>query len=165
MRFDMLETIRMWHTPYIGAYLLWRFATGFASASSGRAAPIMLFFIVAALVTDKIYYEPVWKRNFRTYHRYFVENKKLSALAALQGAINAKRAYTCAAIERAVFGGLLVWDKEAGTLSARRIKPERKAKLLDEETTKAGFAAEKIGEWFAGETPSDICVLLGARLT
>ena len=75
MRFDMLETIRMWHTPYIGAYLLWRFATGFASASSGRAAPIMLFFIVAALVTDKIYYEPVWKRNFRTYHRYFVENK------------------------------------------------------------------------------------------
>ena len=119
----------------------------------------------SCLVTDKIYYEPVWKRNFRTYHRYFVENKKLSALAALQGAINAKRAYTCAAIERAVFGGLLVWDKEAGTLSARRIKPERKAKLLDEETTKAGFAAEKIGEWFAGETPSDICVLLGVRLT
>ena len=60
---DMMETIRMWHTPYIGAYLLWRFASGYSSASNGRAAPLMLFFIVAALTTDRQYYEPVAKRT------------------------------------------------------------------------------------------------------
>ena len=88
-------------------------------------------------------------------------SKKLSALVVLQGAVNAKRAYTCAAIERAVAGGFLDWNSETGTLAARRLKPQKKASLLDDETKRAGNAAEKIGEWFAGESLSDICVLLG----
>ncbi|MGN0842966.1 MAG: three component ABC system middle component [Kiritimatiellia bacterium] len=165
MSADMMETIRMWHTPYIGAYLLWRFASGYSSASSGRAAPLMLFFIAAALATDRQYYEPVAKRNFKTYHRYFIEKKKLSALVVLQGVINAKREYTCAAIERAVAGGFLEWNSETGTLAARPLKPQKKASLLDDETKRAGNAAEKIGEWFAGESLSDICVLLGVSPT
>ncbi len=165
MSADMTETIRMWHTPYIGAYLLWRFASGYCTASSGRAAPLMLFFIAAALATDRQYYEPVAKRNFKTYHRYFIEKKKLSALVVLQGVINAKREYTCAAIERAVAGGFLEWNSEAGTLAARPLKPQKKASLLDDETKRAGNAAEKIGEWFAGESLSDICVLLGVSPT
>ena len=63
MGINMMETVRMWHTPYIGAYLLWRFASGYNSASNGRGVPLLLFFIVSALVTDKKYYDPVLKRN------------------------------------------------------------------------------------------------------
>ena len=122
---------------------------------------MLLFFIAAALVTDKQYYEPVLKRNLKTYHRYFVEKKKLSVLVVLQSAINTKKAYTCAALERAVAGGFLKWNSETGTLTARRLKPQRKASLLDNETKQAGKAAEKIGGWFAGESLSDICILLG----
>ena len=161
MGINMMETVRMWHTPYIGAYLLWRFASGYNSASNGRGVPLLLFFIVSALVTDKKYYDPVLKRNFKTYHRYFIEKKKLSNLVVLQSVINSKKAYTCAALERAVAGGFLEWNSETGTLKARQLKPQRKASLLDNETKRAGKAAEKIGEWFSGESLSDICILLG----
>lgn len=165
MQDGLLETIRMWNTPYIGAYLLWRFAKGYYNASNGRAAPLTLFFIAAALTTDPEYWEPVPRRTFKTYRRYFVENKKLSALAVLQGAINAKRAYTCAAIERATMGGFLMWNAKDGTLAPRLLKPEKSATKLDIFTRNSGAAAERIGEWFAGETISDICVLLGVSLS
>lgn len=165
MAVDMMETIRMWNTPFIGAYHLWRFASGYASASNGRAAPLMLFFIVSALVSDKEYWTPTARRTLQTYNRYFVEKKRLSLLRVLPLTIASRREYTCAAIERAVMGRFLEWNAEECTLAPRRIKPERMAAHLDEDTVKAGKAAERIGEWFAGATISDICVLLGVKLS
>ena len=87
MAVDMIETIRMWNTPFIGAYHLWRFASGYYSASGGRPAPLMLFFIASALVSDRESWMPTARRTLKTYNRYFVENKKLSLLKLLPAVI------------------------------------------------------------------------------
>lgn len=165
MAVDMIETIRMWNTPFIGAYHLWRFASGYHTVSGGRPAPLMLFFIASALISDREYWLPTARRTLKTYNRYFVENKKLSLLKLLPTVIASRRKYTCAAIERAVMGCFLKWDADGCALSPRLISREKKASLLDDATLKAGNAAEKIGEWFADETVSDICVYLGVKLS
>ena len=165
MAVDMIETIRMWNTPFIGAYHLWRFASGYYSASGGRPAPLMLFFIASALVSDRNYWMPTARRTLKTYNRYFVENKKLSLLKLLPAVIASRREYTCAAIERAVMGRFLKWNADSCALSPRLIRREKKASILDADTLKAGNAAEKIGEWFAGDAISDICVYLGVKLS
>jgi hypothetical protein len=108
---------------------------------------------------------PTARRTLKTYNRYFVENKKLSLLKLLPAVIASRRGYTCAAIERAVMGRFLKWDANGCALSPRLIRREKKASHLDDDTLRAGNAAEKIGEWFAGDAISDICVYLGVKLS
>jgi hypothetical protein len=62
-------------------------------------------------------------------------------------------------------GRFLKWNADSCALSPRLIRREKKASILDADTLKAGNAAEKIGEWFAGDAISDICVYLGVKLS
>ena len=47
------EEYRVWHTPAIGAYLFWRFATIFVQKSRGGQLPSCIhFFLLAGMLRD-----------------------------------------------------------------------------------------------------------------
>ncbi len=149
----LVEEVRLWHTPLIGAYLLWRFTDGYCKAHPEGDAPIaLLHFIAAAILTNAKLHEPISRRrkNLQSYALGFENDKNVDLLLTIQERATERKAYTLAAIDAAICQGLLVWDFDSAKLYPCHIsKNPRRGKGLRPSIVKEGSKAEILGAWFA----------------
>lgn len=164
----LLEEVREWNTPIVGAYLLWRFSTGYSQKHPNGAAPVaILHFIASAILTNGPLSEIISGRrpNLESYVRSFHENKQSDILACLHQRIMEKRTYTMNAIDIAVSSGFLAWDCEQATLHPRSTpRAKRGGRKLSETIVSQGNKAEQLGNWFAAHDIQSIASYLGVVL-
>lgn len=150
---QLVEEVKLWNTPLIGAYLLWEFTKGYLSGHPTGDAPIVvLHFIASAILTNKELLEPISARrdDLQSYARSFEESRESDILLIIHERVIQKREYTLASINIAIAEGLLVWDVDGGKLYPREIsKKPGLGKTLRASIKKDGRKAEILGKWFA----------------
>jgi hypothetical protein len=161
---QLVEEVKQWNTPVIGAYLLWRFTQGFCDNHPKGEAPIAIYhFLAAGILTDYNMLELISDRriHLQAYIRGFEEKKKTDLLLGLQRNISKKRQYTLEAIEIAVSTGLLVWDIEEARLYPKEIikRPQKGNSLMSSIKT-YGKKAEILGKWFSAHDISSVATYL-----
>lgn len=150
----LVEEVRLWNTPLVGAYLLWMFTKGYCNRHPEGDAPIgLLHFIASAILTSSKLAEPISNRrdSLQSYARGFEQDLKTDSLLGIHDRVIARRGYTLAAIDVAISAGLLIWDTSSGkiypreqaTTSNGRQKRPRAALARD------GKKAEILGNWFS----------------
>lgn len=161
---ELSDDVNLWHTPAVGAYLLWRFTSGYCAGHANGDAPVgLLHFIAAAILTSKELAKTISDKrdSLQSYVRGFEDLEKSDLLLSIQERARAKRAYTLAAIDIAIAEGLLVWDMETGKLLPRAIKTRAaRGKALKESFNRDGKKAEILGRWFAQHDPAAIAAYL-----
>jgi hypothetical protein len=118
----LVEEVRLWNTPVVGAHLLWRFTSGYTEHhANGDAPSALLHFLAMAILTSPQLLEGISGRrpNLQSYARSFAEKGRSDLLLGIQKRVDQKKDYTLAAIDIAVANGLLAWDAERGKLYAR----------------------------------------------
>ena len=150
---QLVEEVKLWNTPTVGAYLLWKFTTGYCDGHPNGDAPIgLLHFLAIAMLTNKKLLEPINNRrdDLQSYARSFENSKDSDILLTIQERAREKREYTMASIDIAIAKGLLVWDVDSGKLYPRNLsKSPSRGKALKEMFKKNGKKAEILGKWFA----------------
>lgn len=150
---QLVEEVKLWNTPIVGAYLLWKFTQGYCGGHPNGDAPIgLLHFVASAMLTNKKLLEPITDRrdNLQSYARSFENSKDSDILLTIQERVRDKREYTMASIDIAISKGLLVWDADSGKLYPRDLsKRSSHGKALKEMFKKDGNKAEILGKWFA----------------
>jgi hypothetical protein len=150
---QLVEEVKPWNTPLVGAYLLWRFTQGYCNGHPHGDAPIgLLHFVASAILTNKTLLKPISnKRNdLQSFARSFEVSKDSDILLTIQERAREKREYTLAAIDIAIAEGLMVWDADSGKLYPRNLTqlPGRK-KTLKGQIRDDGNKAEILGKWFS----------------
>jgi hypothetical protein len=157
---QLVEEVRLWNTPAIGAYLLWRFTLGYCNGHPNGDAPIgLLHFLANALLTSDTLCKPISnKRNdLQSYVRSFEDSEDSDILLSIHERVIEKREHTMASIDIAVAEGLLVWDVDSGKLHPRKItKRPARGKGLRAVHDKNGKKAEILGNWIAKHELSTI---------
>lgn len=150
---NLVEEVRIWNTPAIGAYLLWRFTQGYCDGHKLGDAPIgLLHFVACAILTSERLSMPVSNRrkDLQSYVRSFDDKEASDILLNLQPRIKKMRGYTLAAIDIAIGKGLLVWDIESGKLYPRKLaKKAGRGKALKPKILTVGNKADVLGKWFS----------------
>jgi hypothetical protein len=150
---ELAEDVKLWNSPAIGAYLFWRFTTGYCEAHASGDAPVgLLHFIAAAILTSKDLSVPISKKrdSLQSYVRSFEDSKKTDLLLSIQERVRVKREYTLASFDIAIAEGLLVWDAETGKLYPRAVKKQSsRGKSIKEVFKRDGKKAEILGQWFS----------------
>lgn len=149
----LVDEVKLWNTPIIGAFLLWRFTQGYCSGHPNGDAPIgLLHFLASAILTNKELLKPIsnLRDDLQSYARSFENTKDSDILLSIQQRINERREYTLAAIDIAIAEGLLVWDVESGKLYPRVLtKRPSRGKALKKDITSDGKKAEILGKWLS----------------
>jgi len=150
---QLVDEVKLWNTPIVGAYLLWKFTQGYCKGHPDGDAPIgLLHFLAIAMLTNKKLLEPINNRrdDLQSYARSFENSKDSDILLTIQERAREKREYTMASIDIAIAKGLLVWDVDNGKLYPRYFsKSPSRGKALKEMFKKNGKKAEILGKWFA----------------
>jgi hypothetical protein len=149
----LIEEVKEWNTPVVGAYLLWRFTKGYIDHHPSGDAPIaILHFIISGILTNQEICDAIngHKPDLASFSRWFNEKKRSDLLACLQQHIALKRSYTLRSIEIAVATGLLTWDIETAKLYYTDIKKVKKGTaLMGIAVQQLGGKAEILGKWFS----------------
>ena len=161
---DLVEEVKQWNSPSVGANLLWKFTLGYCDKHPVEDAPVaLLHFIAIPLLTNKRLLEPISNRreNLQSYVRNFEEKKDSDILVTVHESAKQKRQYTMNAIDIAVSAGLLYWDVDTGKLYPRKkIKRPGKGNGLKASLKKNGDKSEILGNWFAQHSVSTIATYL-----
>ncbi len=156
----LVEEVQLWNSPSLGAYLLWKFTTGYCNAHSNGDAPIaLLHFIAIPILTSNILSEPISDRrkNLQSYINSFEDLKNSDILLSLQSRIKNKLKYTLDAIDIAISYGLLYWDIENGKLyPGKNENKVKRGRSLKPSVVKFGNRAEILGKWFAEHSIASI---------
>jgi hypothetical protein len=151
----LVEEVREWHTPVVGAYLLWRFTCAYhENHQVGDVPVVFLHFIAFSMLTSNDYLAEISgrRKNLSSYIRSFKENKRSDILACLSQRVCQQRGMTMQAIDIAVATGLLAWDAETAKLhplegvSAKRGSASRSIGVQE-----LAKKAEIVGSWFSAE--------------
>jgi hypothetical protein len=73
----LIDEVREWNTPIVGAYLLWRFTKGYMNNHPNGDAPIaILHFIVSGILTNPEIYDAIngHKPDLTSFIRWFSED-------------------------------------------------------------------------------------------
>lgn len=156
----LVDEVKLWNTPTIGAFLLWRFTQGYCSGHPHGDAPIgLLHFLASAILTNKELLKPInnQRTDLQSYARSFENTKNSDILLSIQYRIIEKREYTLAAIDIAIAEGLLFWDVDSGKLYPRDLKKSAsRGKALKKNITNEGKKAEILGKWLSKHDVSTI---------
>ncbi len=149
----LVEEVRQWNSPSVGAFLLWQFTSGYCESHRSGDAPVaLLHFIAVPLLTSTRLITPISdkRKGLQSYIRSFEDLKESDLLMSIQDRIKQERSYTMAAIDIAVSAGLLVWDTDAGKLHPREdMRQARRGKALKAQFVKDGKKAAILGRWFS----------------
>lgn len=161
---QLVDEVKLWNTPIVGAYMLWKFTQGYCDGHPNGDAPIgLLHFVASAILTNKKLLKPISNRrdNLQSYSRSFEDSKDSDILLTIQECTRLKREYTMASIDIAIAEGLLVWDVDSGKLYPRNLsKSPSHGKALKEMFKKNGKKAEILGKWFANHDIRTIAAYL-----
>lgn len=160
----LVEEVQEWNSPSVGAYLLWKFTSGYCNAHPNGDSPIaLLHFLAIPLLTSKRLLELISNRraNLQSYVRSFENSKDSDILISIHDRVKRNRRYTMAAIDIAVSAGLLCWDSDSGKLYSReKLNKPRKSSVLKAVIVRDGNKAEILGNWFAEHNISTIATYL-----
>ena len=150
---QLVEEVKLWNTPIVGAYLLWKFTKGYCDGHPNGDAPIgLLHFVAIAILTNKKLLEPISNKrdDLQSYSRSFEKSKESDILLTIEERTREMREYTMASIDIAIAEGLLVWDADSGKLYPRNIsKTPSRGRALNNMYKNNGKKAEILGKWFA----------------
>jgi hypothetical protein len=164
----LIEEVKEWNTPLVGAYLLWRFTRGFVQSHPNGDAPIViLHFIASGIMTEPNIYDAINRHrpDLASFIRWFNEEKKSDFLSCFNQKIIQKRKYTMESIDIAVSCGLLAWDTATAKIfpaTIGRVKTGTSSKGIA--VLKLGKKAEILGEWFSAHDLSTVTAYLGVVL-
>lgn len=164
------EEYRIWHTPAIGAYLFWRFATIYTGASrDGRCPSCVHFFLLAGLMRDATIVKEYIPRRHSLLGviKAIKEKGDADLIDGLQSRVKGLMPYTTAAIDIAVASGMLEWDFDSATLRPLKVPTiHGSAKYrCSPNFNKLVGVAELLGKLFAAvPTISDLAALMKVRL-
>jgi len=161
---QLVDEVKQWNTPIVGAYLLWMFTKGYCGGHPHGDAPIgLLHFIASAILTSKKLLKPISNKrdDLQSFARSFENTKDSDLLLTIQDRTIKKREYTLKAIDIAIAQGLLVWDVDSGKLYPRDLskRPDR-GKILKSLIKRDGKKATILGKWFAKHDLSTIAAYL-----
>lgn len=161
---ELLEEVRLWNTPAVGAFLLYRFTQGYIQEHPSGAPPMaMNHFIAIAILTSERLRAPIsdMRANLQSFVRSFEDTKSSDVLLDLQERVRNKLHPAWSAIDLAVAKGLLFWDTNQGCLYARteEIVPSR-GNAPKTALKRDGEKAEILGKWFAQHDLHTICAYL-----
>jgi len=164
----LVEEVKEWNSPVVGAYLLWQFTNGFVENHINGDAPIVIYhFIACGILAEPGINEAIsgHRPNLASFIRWFSEEKKIDILACINQQIIKNRNYTMKAIDIAVSSGLLAWDVETAKLFPITISPVKKGTSSKGISIQAlGKKAKILGRWFSEETLSTLVGYLGVIL-
>jgi hypothetical protein len=157
---EVLEEVKIWNTPIIGAYLLWRFTKGYTTMHPSGDAPIaLLHFVALAILTSQKLSAPISNKraDLPSYIRSFEDSKSSDILLSIHERTKEKLAYTLKAIDIAVAQGLLFWDVETAQLYPKnQVKKPGRGNALKSIHEQNGNKAEILGNWFAKQDLASI---------
>lgn len=148
----LVEEVKLWNTPIIGAYFIWKFTRGYCDSHPHGDAPIgLLHFVAIAILTNKDLLKPIsnQRADLQSYTRSFENTKDSDILLSIQQRIRDKREYTLAAIDVAIAEGMVMWDMESGKLYPRNLNKPGRGKALKTTIKREGEKAEILGKWFS----------------
>lgn len=161
---QIVNEVKLWNSPVIGAYLLWRFTKGYSTNHSHGENPIaLLHFVAYAILTDYLMIEFISnkRKNLQAYVRSFEEKNRTDILLSLQNKVNTKKDLVLRSIEIGISSELLKWDTESGKLYAMNIsKNPKKGNNIRNSMTLYGNKAEILGKWFSEHSISSISAFL-----
>jgi hypothetical protein len=150
---SIVEEVRLWNTPLVGAFLLWKFTQGYTENHADGDSPIgLLHFIALPILSSKKLASMVSDRrdDLQSFIRGFEDKKQTDLLLALQDKIYERKGQTLKSIDVAVHTGLLTWDVESGKIFARNVNKtiERQYRLrpVHEQEGKKAYI---LGKWFS----------------
>lgn len=150
---QLVDEVRTWNTPLIGAYLIWRFVDGYHKAHVHGDAPIgLLAFVAMAILTNKDLSAPInnHRKSLQSYALCFENDRKTDLLVSIHERIKSKMQYTLDAIDTATAKKLIVWFPADGKLyigdDPDKIFKKKKSKPA---IAKEGDKAEILGRWLA----------------
>lgn len=148
-----MDEVRLWNTPILGAFILWRFTQGYCAGHPNGDAPTgLLHFVASAILTNKKLLKPVnnQRDGLQSYARSFEESKQSDILLSIQQRVKDKREYTLASIDIAISEGLMMWDMESGKIYPRALsRTPSRGKALKAPIRRIGEQAEILGKWFS----------------
>jgi hypothetical protein len=160
---SLIEEVQLWNTPAVGAYLLWKFTTGYCESHPIGEAPVaLLHFLAIPLLINKRLNEPISNRrpDLQSYVRSFETSKNSDILLSIHDRVKRNRAYSLAAIDIAISMGLLFWDTDSGKLYSKKdIKMHKKIRL-NASFVNDGKKAEILGRWFSQHSISSVATYL-----
>lgn len=149
----LINEVKLWNTPLIGAFLLWKFTKGYCDNHPHGDAPIgLLHFIAYAILTNNKLMKPISNRrdDLQSYVRSFQDEYESDILLSIQSRILDKRKNILESIDVATAMGLLVWDVDSGKLYSRELERNPgKGKALKGIYKNYGLKAEILGKWFS----------------
>jgi len=162
----LVEEVREWNSPVVGAYLLWRFTQAYSQKHCHGDAPmVILHFIAHTLLTSVDFYNEIpHKPDLASFIRAFTDKKKSDKMACFGAMVSKQRETTMKAIDIAVATGLLAWDTNTARLVARDFKPVRGSPSKGAAIQELDKHAQKLGAWFAELNDSTIILQLGVVL-
>lgn len=150
---QLIEEVKQWNTPLVGAYMLWRFTIGYVNNHKSGDSPIgLLHFIANSILTSKKLLEHVndHRDNLQSYVKGFEDSKSIDLLMDIQDRVKKKQKYTLQSIDIAISEGLLFWDYDTGKLFPRKdVKKPNRGKTPKAVIMREGNKAEILGKWFA----------------
>lgn len=161
---EIIEEVRLYNTPAIGAYLLFKFTEGYTKAhKSGDAPNALHHFIASAILSSEGLKSPIsnMRENLQSYIRSFEDSKTSDLLIGIHDRIKEKMAYTWSSIDIAVANGLLYWDTESGKLYHKELEKSPSYGTSPKASIKRdGERAETLGRWFSEHDLSTITAYL-----
>ncbi|MBV1911886.1 MAG: hypothetical protein KUG78_21515 [Kangiellaceae bacterium] len=149
----LIEEVKLWNTPLVGAFLLWSFTKGYSDNHQNGDSPVgLLHFIALAILTNKELMKPIsnMRDDLQSYVRSFQDKNESDILLNIQPRTLERREQTLKAIDVAIAEGLLAWDTDSGKLYSRKLeKRPGRGKALKKDVKRDGVKAEILGKWFS----------------
>ena len=161
---NLVEEVKVWNTPVVGSYVLWRFTQGYTDHhSEGNSPVLLLHFLASAILTNKRLSGPVTnlRKDLASYARSFTDKEDVDLFLSIQDRVNKTRFYTLSSIDLAIQHGLLFLNPEDGRLYPKNLlgKPSR-GKAPKQSVKSLGNRAETLGKWFSAYSVSQVSTLL-----
>ena len=161
---SLAEEIRIWNTPIVGSYMLWRFTHGYTASHPEGFSPILLLhFIASAILTNQRLNKPVnnIRKDLASYVRSFTDKKEVDLFLSIQDRVNATKFYTLSSVDLAIQNGLLVLNPDDACLYPRDLSKKPSRGMAPKPSVKSiGNKAETLGIWFSAHPVSQVASLL-----
>ncbi len=156
----------VWDSPIGGAYLIWRFAKGYAKERSPGPNALLVFAAMALVLDGSFSSQIVPGGNLADYSFAFHDSsgKAAKSLAGLQDRIMDLREWTLKSLEFAMVTRLVELIPETGVVvPVLQEEVRTSAKLARGFKDNEGLKAENLGGIFARTKDADISYYLGVR--